>query len=232
MGSVGKWVDDHVVQPVKDVAENAVETAGKTGAVVTTTLEGGSTRKALEAVGNKAADVNKSLMNTATVGYYNEVDALSGGLLTATDNAGRTGADLIGGKSIKDNLKDAARVGAVVGAAAATGGGSLATQATTTLAVNNALSKNGKTVLNLKTALGAGGAYGTGNNTVDSILQSIGNSGKPVTPSNQTMQNYDSGYYSTDSGSSQEGVLQQPNNLLPLLLIGGLAITIILISKK
>jgi hypothetical protein len=230
-GSIGSWVEDHVTQPIKNTVESAVETAGKVGSVVTTTIEGGSTRKALEAVGNGVADVNKNLMNTATYGYYNEVDALSGGLLTATDNAGRTGADLVGGKSIKDNLKDAARVGAVIGAAAATGGGSLATQATTTLAVNNALSKNGKTVLNLKTALGAGGAYGTGNNTLDSILQTVGNAGK-ATPSNQTMQNYDSGYYSTDSGSSQEGVTQQQNNLLPILLISGLAITIILISKK
>ena len=229
MGSVGKWVDDHVVQPVKNTAENGIEAVGKAGAVVTTTIEGGSTRKALEAVGNKVADANKSIMDTATLGYYNEVDAFSGGLLSAADNAGRTGADLVGGKSVKDNLKDAARVGVVVGTAVATGGGSLATRATTTLAVNNALSKNGKTNLNLKSGLSAVGAYGTGNDTVDSILKSVGKSGNA---SAQVQQNYDSGYYSTDTGSSQEGVYQDQNKLLPLLLIGGLAITIILISKK
>lgn len=230
MGSVGKWVDDHVIQPTKDVVENSVEAVGKAGAVVTTTIEGGSTRKALEAVGNKAADVNKSLMNTATVGYYNEVDALSGGLLTAADNAGRTGADLVGGKSIKDNLKDAARVGAVVAAGAAAGAAAGGWSAFGTgSAVNNALSKNGKTNLSLKSGLSAVGAYGTGNDTIDSILKSVGKSGNA---SAQVQQNYDSGYYSTDTGSSQDGVYQQQNNLLPLLLIGGLAITIILISKK
>lgn len=228
-GSVGKWFEDNVTKPVEQVVEDTFEAVGKAGAVVTTTIEGGSTRKALEAVGNKAADVNKSLMNTATLGYYDEVNAFSGGLLSAADNAGRTGADLVGGKSVKDNLKDAARVGAVVGTVVATGGGSLATQASTTLAVNKALSKNGKTNLNLKSVLSAFGAYGTGNDTVDSILKSVGKSGNA---SAQVQQNYDSGYYSTDTGSSQDGVYQQQNNLLPLLLIGGLAITIILISKK
>lgn len=229
-GSVGKWFEDNVTKPVEQVVEDAVEAVGKAGAVVTTTIEGGSTRKALEAVGNKAADVNKSLMNTATFGYYNEVDALSGGLLTAADNAGRTGADLVGGKSIRDNLKDAVRVGAVVAAGAATGAAAGGWSAFGTgSAVNNALSKNGKTNLSLKSGLSAVGAYGTGNDTVDSILKSFGKSGNA---SAQVQQNYDSGYYSTDTGSSQDGVYQQQNNLLPLLLIGGLAITIILISKK
>lgn len=206
-----------VVNAVGNVAEAAVSTVGASTKVVTNTIAGGSTKDALHELG---ASVNKGYtasVDISTLGQGEKLDAVTGGLYTASQGAGKMGGDLLQGKSVRTDLKDTVRTAAVAGATIY-GGPSAG------IAVNAGLSRGGKTNLSLKSVL-ATGASAAG---MKGLASAIDPNPQPKRPSNNqgTTQ---SGYFSDIPSEIFQGA---DKNLVIPLVIGIVLVVIIVIVKK
>lgn len=212
-----------ITKAVGSVAHDAVKAtgtiAGGTVAVVTSTVSGGSTKDAIKQVGdglNQAVALN---FKVASLGQGDKLDAVSGGLFSASQGASKLAGDTLQGKSVSTDLKDTVRTGAVAGASFFGGaaGGAV---------VNSALSKNGETNLSLKSAAKAVAGYGTGSSFLDNVFNTIG-----ATPRNPTAS---SNGRVTQTGSTQTGNFSIPEgtNLFIPLAIGLSIIGFVLIKKK
>lgn len=204
-----------IVDSVGDIGEGAVKAAGGVVNVVTETVSGGSTSDALKEVGQGVNKIAAAQANIATSGQGAKLDAVSGGLYSATVNATKFGGDLLEGKSVRDNLKDTARVGAVAGATIYGG-------PTAGMAVNSGLSKDGKTNLSLKSIITSAGNVVGG--TVGNILKQIGYEGPTMSGNPQ------SGYYSDSPTSIYQGE-GKSSYLLPVI-IGIILVTVVVVIKK
>ena len=210
MGWLSDFVDD-----VGDVAEGAVKTVGGAVNVVTETVTGGSTSDALAEVGQGLNKSAGAMADISSAGQGDKIDALTGGLYSAGKNVNTFTGDLLQGKSVRDELKDGARVAAV--AAAATYGGPGAA-----VAVNSGLSRDGKTNLSFKSVVATG---------LKSVgLGGIGNAIDPYPQKNQSSGNQEYGYYSDDPSQIYQGE-NKPNVLIPIAL-GIIILTIVVIKKK
>lgn len=209
MGWISDFVDD-----VGDVAEGAVKTVGGAVNVVTETVTGGSTSDALAEVGQGLNKSAGAMADISSAGQGDKIDALTGGLYSAGTNVNQFAGDLLQGKSVRDNLKDSARVAAVTAATVYGGPAS-------GMAVNTGLSRDGKTNLSFKSVL-ATGFRSVGMGQIASAIDPY--------PQNQSSGNQEYGYYSDDPSQIYQGE-NKPNVLIPIVL-GITILTIVVIKKK
>lgn len=208
-----------ITNAVGNLVESTVSAVGNVANVVVTTIDGGSTSDAL---GKLAADGSKAYsasLDVAALGQGDKLDAVSGGLFSASKNIGTTPQNLIEGKSVRQNLEDAGRVGAVVASGGTWGVG-------TAVAVNAGLTgKDGKSQLSLKSAARAvGNATGGG---LGNILKAVGNESTPQTRSAATQ----SGYYS-DTPTSIDQSTGKSSYVVPIIIILTVSASLLLIKKK
>lgn len=208
-----------VIDPIGNMAEAAVSAVGNVANVVVTTIDGGSTSDALGKLGADASKIYISSLDAASFGQGDKLDALSGGMFSASKNIGNTPQNFIEGKSVRQNLEDAARVGAVLASGGIGGVG-------VGMGVNAGLvGKDGQSNISLKNLAKAAG--NTQGGFVGNILKSIGADAPASRPAGNTQ----SGYYSDIPSDIYQGE-DKTNLVIPVIIIGVVATTILIIKRK
>lgn len=209
----------------KKVKQAASSVASAVTAPVKATAAIASGENVLASIKGGISDTIKPVTLANELGSKNiaTLDQYTGGLGSSIISANSTLNNIVNDRSIKANIKDTVRVGAVVGTAVLTGGGSIGAQIGTTMAVNNALSGG----VNLRSLTNAGMAAsgGTGIPIIDNIINAVNN---PVSrPAQNQVDN--SGNYVGDYSSS----LGSTYSISPIVLLaGGVAVIILVVISK
>lgn len=204
---------------IGDMAEGAVAAVGGVGGAVGAVVTGGSVSDQLAKTTDGIAKAGSGYLDAATGGQGAKLDAVSGGLYSATKNVYQTPSDLLNGKSVRDNLQDAGRLGIV---AASGGYGGMASG----FAVNQALvGRDGKSDISLKSLARAGGSQVGG--IAGNILKQIGYEPPQKSSGGGISQG---GYFSDIPTDIFQGA-DKKNIIIPIIIIGVVA-TVLFIKRK
>jgi len=217
-----KGAASSVADSVGNMAEGAVAAVGGVGEAAIAGVSGGSVRDGLAKATDGVAKAGSGYLDAVTGGQGAKLDAVSGGLYSATKNTYSTGSDLLRGESVRDNLQDAGRLGlvAATGGYAGVGAG---------LAVNTALiGKDGKSDISVR-SLARAGATQTGG-VVSNILKSIGFEGNSNSNSGGSSGNTQGGYFSDITSDIYQG--EGKSIIIPVIVVFVVVTVVIIIKRK